>query len=156
MHGILSKVQWNCGRFGRLLIHFEQSVIWKVNRFSNQNCNFYFTYCTGWSRNIETVFLSYELSSKEKCLKIYFGKLSLIMKLQNATEVFSVSCPWMLSDQWNDMRENTVAPHEKHTIFKRLHGFANPYFFNFFYLFWSFRDKFTDWVWKISSKILLS
>ena len=55
----------------------------------------------------------------------------MIMKLQNATELLSVSCSWMLSDQWKDMRKNTVAPHEKHTIFKRLHGFANPYFFNF-------------------------
>ena len=26
------------------------------------------------------------------------------------------------------MRENTVVPHERHTNFKRLHGFANPYF----------------------------
>ena len=57
------------------------------------------------------------------------------MKLQNATKLLSVSCLWMLSDQWKGMRENTVAPHEKHTIFKRLHGFANPYFFNFFCLF---------------------
>ena len=92
-------------------------------------------YCTGWSRKIETVFLSYELSCKEdlkRNVQNHFMKLSFLKKLQNATELLSISCLWMLSDQWKDMRENTVVPHERHTNFKRLHGFANPYFFNFF------------------------
>ena len=77
------KFIWN---FGQNIKWYLRNIPKEVHKSSTSS--------TGWSRKIETVFLSYELSCKEKCLKIYFGKLSLIMKLQNATELLSVSCSW--------------------------------------------------------------
>ena len=62
-----------------------------------------YMYPCSWGRFLIELILNYfELACNKDLKRIffkYFWKLSLIMKLQNATKLLSVSCSWMLSDQ---------------------------------------------------------
>ena len=102
---ILPSMPWTIG-----FLNFKNS--WKTSVSSCPEIWAIFSVCTGWSRKIETVFLSFDMLCKrdlERNLLILFEKIVLITKLQNATKLLPVSCSLVYLDLWKEMRETTVA-----------------------------------------------
>ena len=75
----------------------------------------------------------------------------LIVQLENAACLLSVSCLWLLVDQCKEIRENPVAPHMQSSNEENCCTCTVAYFFAFFGLFWPFLEEFAGFFQKNKS-----